>query len=113
MADNMQPVADVAALDAVIERSSEGPVLLFNYDQFCPINARAYKELAQLEAPIDLIDVARQHEVKHAVAERTGVRHESPQLIIVRDRQAVWSASHFAITAAAVTQALQEASARS
>ena len=46
-----------------------------------------------------LVDVSRQHDVKRAVETQTGVRHESPQAIIVRNGKAVWDASHFAITA--------------
>jgi bacillithiol system protein YtxJ len=36
-------------------------------------------------------------------------RHESPQVIVLRQGRAIWSASHDAITAQAVATALQEA----
>jgi bacillithiol system protein YtxJ len=47
-------------------------------------------------------------ELSRRVAEQTGIRHESPQAIILRNGQAVWSASHFDITAEAVEQAVRE-----
>ncbi len=52
--------------------------------------------------------MTRQHDLKRAVAERTGVAHESPQVIVVRDGRVAWSAAHFAITAGAVAQAVRE-----
>jgi bacillithiol system protein YtxJ len=40
-----------------------------------------------------------------AVAERTGVAHESPQVILLSGGRACWHASHRAVTAAALRQA--------
>lgn len=100
------PVPDVATLEAWFARSATEPVVFFNYDRFCPINVIAYGQLAYLETPVALVDVTRDHAVKRALAARTGVRHESPQVIVVRDGGAVWSAAHGAITAAGVRRAV-------
>ena len=43
---------------------------------------------------------------KLEAATRLGVRHETPQAIVLRDGKPVWKASHFRITADALTQAL-------
>ena len=102
------PVPDVAALDALLGQSVATPVVLFNHDRYCPISRHVARALGALAGPIALIDVTRQHELKRAVAARTGVAHESPQVIVVRDGRVTWSASHFAITANAVAHAVQE-----
>ncbi len=102
------PVPDVAALDALLGQSAATPVVLFNHDRYCPLSLHAARALGYLAGPIAVIDVTRQHDLKRAVAARTGVAHESPQVIVVRDGRAVWSAAHFAITADAVAQAVQE-----
>ncbi len=103
-----EPVPDVTALDALLGQSAAAPVVLFNHDRFCPISRRAARALGHLVGPIAVIDVTRQHDLKRAVAERTGVAHASPQVIVVRDGRAAWSAAHFAITAGAVAHAVQE-----
>ena len=108
MAAPFKPVRDVAALDTLLAQSAAAPVVLFNHDRSCPLSVHAARALGQLAGPIAVIDVTRQHDLKRAVAERTGVPHESPQVIVVRDGRVVWSASHFAITAGAVAQAVQE-----
>lgn len=100
------PLADPAALDAAVARSHETPVLLFLHDPYCPISRRAWGELQRLPAALPaerlIVDVSRQHALSDAVAARTGVRHESPQALLLRGGRSVWDASHFAITASDV-----------
>ena len=97
------PVPDLAALDDLIPRS--GLVVLFLHAPRCGISRRAYHQVARLGGEVALVDVARAHEVKWAIEERTGVRHESPQVIVLHGGRVIWSASHFAITATAVRRA--------
>lgn len=101
-------VDDAVALDELIERSRERPVLLFNVDPSCGVSSAVRRDVATLDAEVAVVDVHANHELGQLVARRTGVRHESPQVIVLKDGSAVWSASHFAITAGAVRQALAE-----
>jgi bacillithiol system protein YtxJ len=107
MATRFVPVPDLAALDDWLPRA--GVVVLFLHAPHCGISARAYRQVARLGGEVALVDVARDHAVKWAIAQRTGVRHESPQVLVLRRGRAVWVASHFAITTAAVARACREA----
>ncbi|MFN8511410.1 MAG: bacillithiol system redox-active protein YtxJ [Thermomicrobiales bacterium] len=104
------PLPDADAFDGLLARSHDAPVLLFLHDPYCPISRRAWGEMQQLaEQPLAdayLVNVSRQHDLSDAIAARTGVRHESPQALVLRDGKAVWDASHFSITAQAVGSAL-------
>src|SRR3954465_9858864 len=104
MDEQFTPISDTAALDPLFAASDEHPVIIFKHDPYCPISARAYQEMAHLDGDVAIIDVANDKDVARAVTERTGVRHESPQVIVVRDGKAVWSASHHRITADGVSQ---------
>ena len=53
-----------------------------------------------------IIEIQRARDVSGAVAERTGVRHQSPQALLIRDGKVVWYASHYSIQATAIDQAL-------
>src|SRR5215217_2510016 len=79
------PLADADALDAAVARSHDAPVLLFLHDPHCPISRRAWGEMQRLaEGPLAnafLVNVARQHALSDAIESRTGVRHESPQVL--------------------------------
>jgi bacillithiol system protein YtxJ len=80
-------------------------VVLFLHAPRCGISVRAYAEVERLGGEVALVVVAGDVDVKRAIAARTGVRHESPQVIVLRGGRPVWSASHFAITATAVRRA--------
>ncbi|HEY0099087.1 MAG TPA: bacillithiol system redox-active protein YtxJ [Pyrinomonadaceae bacterium] len=109
---NFAPVTDKGELDELLARSHDAPVVLFKHSTTCPISARAHRQMLQLSTEeagrIALLIVQRARELSQRVAEETGIQHESPQAIILRNGQAVWSASHFDITAEAVAQAVQE-----
>ena len=88
--------------------SHERPVLLFKHSLTCPISAAAYKEMSDFEGDISLIVVQQARDVSREVESVTGIRHESPQAIILRNGKAVWNLSHWKITRSAVEAALRE-----
>jgi bacillithiol system protein YtxJ len=109
---NFTPVTDAGEFDALLARSHDAPVVLFKHSTTCPISAAAHRQMTQLSTgvagQISLVIVQRDRELSRRVAEQTGIQHESPQAIILRNGQAVWSASHYDITAEAVAQAVRE-----
>jgi len=77
--------------------------LLFKHSTRCPISAAAFEEYqrwsaAHPEAATGWIDVIEERALAGAVAERTGIRHESPQAILLARGQPRWNGSHGAIT---------------
>ena len=110
---NLTHLHHVDDLDAAIEESRERPVLLFKHSRTCGISCEALDELhAHLEtgagtAAYKLITVQSHRAVSDAAANRLGVRHETPQAILLREGRAVWNASHFRITAAELGRILE------
>jgi bacillithiol system protein YtxJ len=103
-----RPVPDLGVLDTLFEHSTTEPVVLYLHDPHCPVSADAFEEMEKLPGGSWLIDVSRQHDLKRQVAERTGVRHESPQVIVLRDGAPTWHASHYRITRSAVEAAVTQ-----
>lgn len=66
-------------------------------------------EKASEKATFCFIEVRRNRELSNLVEKETGIRHQSPQLIILAGGRVAWSASHGAIQTSAVLQALDEA----
>jgi bacillithiol system protein YtxJ len=108
METNFSPVSDAAALEELFARSHAEPVLLFKHSNACPISARAYRQMEEVKTPVSIVVVQESRDVSREVAERTGVRHETPQAFVLRNGRAVWNASHFDITADVVEQAVKE-----
>lgn len=97
-------------LAAVIDGSFHRSTAIFLHDPWCPVSARAFREMEQLGIELPAIDVSRSRHLNSAVERRTGVRHASPQVVVLRDAAVVWDGSHRRITAAAVRSALGEPS---
>jgi bacillithiol system protein YtxJ len=109
----IQPLTTTAELEAALTASEQQPVLLFKHSTRCPISSAAQAQFhafaqAHHEPPAAAyeLDLLRHRDVSLAIVERLGVRHESPQALVVRHGRAVWHASHYDITAAALTAAV-------
>lgn len=102
-----------SALGELVRRSELEPVVVFQHDPYCPISRRAYHEMVDVPVQTALIDVAQDQDLSRAIEERTGVRHESPQVLVFRSGKVVWNASHFKITRKAVMRAVLSASTHS
>jgi bacillithiol system protein YtxJ len=107
--EHFVPVADLADLDRLFAESAERPVVLFKHDFTCHISANAYRELAAVPGVVPLIDVARQQGLADEVASRTGIEHESPQVIVLRNGRPVYAASHWDITGKEVARSAEAA----
>ncbi len=83
--------------------------MLFAFDPYCPLNSRAKEELDAIAGwDIYVVDVARNHALGVAIQLATGIKHESPQVLILSGRAAIWHASHRRITADAVRHVLSD-----
>ena len=88
--------------------------LVFKHSTRCSISAAAFEEYSRWsEAHPDVvtawIDVIQDRPLAQAVAEHTGVRHESPQAILLVHGAARWNASHGAITRVSLNAAVAQA----
>lgn len=98
---------------ACVESSQERPCFVLKHSTVCPISGAALQRVRQyLEAredgdpPFYLVRVIESRPVSNLIAEETGVRHQSPQLLLLDGGKACWNASHGGITAAAINAAL-------
>ena len=99
MKANFIEINTTEQLDELFEKSNEKPVVLLKHSTSCPISAGVYRDVSNAEADINLIVVQKAREISDVIAEKTGIRHESPQAIILRDGKPVYHASHYDVTA--------------
>jgi bacillithiol system protein YtxJ len=106
-------LVEVEQLDSLLSASEGRPLLLFKHSYTCGVSAEALDELVAHidERPADadyaMVTVQTHRDVSNAVASRLGVRHETPQALLIRGGRVVWSASHFRVTARAVRSAIE------
>ena len=94
-------------LDQLITDSNTKPVVIFKHSNACGVSASAYREMEKLEGQVNLLEVQSARDVSRELADRTGIRHETPQVIVLKGGKAVWNASHFDVKAGAVLKILE------
>lgn len=100
-------VTDLRELEAMIQESFEHPVVVFKHSTRCSISRMALRQFEtdwNLDGKITpyFLDLLEYRPVSNAIAERLGVVHQSPQVIVIKDGQAVYDASHEAIQVSAL-----------
>lgn len=101
---NWLPLAKEGDLERIIKDSHEQTQIIFKHSTRCAISAMAKSRL-QLSAeqlsdlPIYLLDLIANRELSNEVARQLNVKHESPQIIVVRNGESVYDASHLSISA--------------
>ena len=106
MGNNFFRIDDHATLENLITDSKQKPVIVFKHSNACSISSRAYREMEKLEG-VNILEVQSAREVSRELANLTGIRHETPQVIVLHDGKAVWNASHFDVKAADVMKAVE------
>ena len=107
----MLALKSVADLEKALSESGR-PIVLFKHSTQCPISAAAdaeYRAFVKGHADAALfthLDLLAHRDVSNAIAQRLGVKHESPQALIVRDGKVSAVLNHDDITGEALAAAL-------
>ncbi len=92
-------------LEAALNQSEAQLVVIFKHSTRCPVSSMALRmferdwseELSGIQPYF--LDLIRYRELSNQIASELEVYHESPQLIAIKDRKAVYNASHNQISA--------------
>lgn len=86
-----------------------GKKLLFKHSTVCPISTAAYEEfqayLNEQAVQAAVILVREDRPVSNEVAERYGIKHESPQVFLLDGSDVKWHTSHWKITKNSIGEA--------
>ncbi|QTY27239.1 bacillithiol system redox-active protein YtxJ [Flavobacterium sp. CS20] len=100
---NWKVLEDIKQLDNALDISKDKPVVIFKHSTSCGISRMVLNQF-QNNADFDedavlllYLDLLAHRDVSNAIAEKLGVLHQSPQLIILHKVQVVHQASHSAI----------------
>ncbi|WP_022825170.1 bacillithiol system redox-active protein YtxJ [Hymenobacter norwichensis] len=108
-----QPLTQPEQLQEIVRESHEQPVLIFKHSTSCSISAAAKGKIERQWADAGLadtklyyLDLLRFRPISSEIAEQFGVRHESPQLLLIRDGECQYNASHMGIRLSDVKSAV-------
>jgi bacillithiol system protein YtxJ len=103
-------LTQIQQLDDIVSESAEVPVIIFKHSTRCAISRMALKNF-EGEYTIDaekakpyFLDLLEHRDISNEIANRFGVMHQSPQLILIKEGKAVYNTSHSDIDAGVVKE---------
>lgn len=99
-------LTSIDQLDTIDELSKEKTVVLFKHSTTCGISAgaktRLESEWPDLSGDVQFyyLDLLSYRSISNEIANRYSVRHESPQIIVLKDGKAIHDTSHHRISVA-------------
>ena len=94
-------------------RIQELPVFLLKHSTRCPISGsawRAYQRFAEEEPNAELwkVLVIENAQLSSEISRETGIRHQSPQILLFHKGDVVWNDSHYSIKEDGLRKALDD-----
>ena len=96
----------------ILKSSNEKPQVIYKHSRSCAISYLALKNLETLpdevkeKADFYMVDVIGQRPISNHITKELSVRHESPQLFVIKDGEVLWNGSHHQVKAKALTELL-------
>ncbi|MBO0324186.1 bacillithiol system redox-active protein YtxJ [Muricauda sp. CAU 1633] len=89
-------------LDEIVKKSNGRPQVIYKHSMTCGISSmtlRMFNDSYEMDAQCDLyfLTIQSHREVSDAVSSKLDVRHESPQLLILKNGKVSFHTSHGAI----------------
>jgi bacillithiol system protein YtxJ len=95
-----KPLVSTMQLDEMPLRSKERAQIIFKHSTTCGISRMVLNmftskfDLEADDADVYFLDLHANRDVSNSVADSFGVRHQSPQLLVIRNGEVVAHASH-------------------
>ncbi|MCO5247899.1 MAG: bacillithiol system redox-active protein YtxJ [Chitinophagales bacterium] len=80
--------------------TSPQSAVIFKHSTRCPISSMAKNRLERTwDSPKEIyyLDLLKHRDLSNYIAQKSGVEHESPQIIVFKEGKAVYDSSHSAI----------------
>lgn len=90
-------------LEEIVEKSKDRAQVIYKHSTTCGISGmtlRMFNDSYEMDTECDLyfLTIQSHRDISNAVASKFGVRHESPQLLIIKDGKIIFNTSHGAIS---------------
>jgi bacillithiol system protein YtxJ len=108
------PIQPLTVASAAALAEQPGRTIVFKDSLTCDLSQWAAHQMSKLvaqheEITLHRVDVRAQRPLSQDIEAHFGVRHESPQILIIEDGKVVWHASHRALSVDRVRDAISGA----
>jgi bacillithiol system protein YtxJ len=96
------PLDSLALLEELKEKSLQKPQIIFKHSTRCSISKMVLNRFNQAthfgNADYYLLLVIEQRNISNTIEQIFGIKHESPQVLLIKNGNCIYSESHHAIT---------------
>lgn len=110
--NNWIPIKSEEDFHNIVAASGQKPQIIFKDSTTCGISAHAkerlidgYSQIAE-KADFHYLDLLTFRPVSNLIAQELTVTHQSPQIIVLKDKQVAYTSSHHAINPASIAMHL-------
>jgi bacillithiol system protein YtxJ len=109
---NWNPITTEQEVLNIIENSTEKPQIIFKDSVTCGISAFAKerlvngKDLLIAKADFNYLDLLSYRSISNFIADELNVIHQSPQIIVLKNKEVVYRVSHHSIQAEEIAKYL-------
>lgn len=96
-----QKIESEEDLNSAIEKSIEKPVVIFKHSTRCIISKTVLRNFEKevensdvQEVDFYYLDLLNFRDISNAIAEKLKVTHQSPQMILLKNKEVIYNASH-------------------
>ncbi len=109
-------LTEIHQLEEVDKESIHAPdgVLIFKHSTRCAISHLAWSRFkrgwskSKEDLPVYYLDLLKHRDISNKIAERYGVKHQSPQILLLKAGDCIYNASHTAISPAGIEGILND-----
>jgi bacillithiol system protein YtxJ len=102
---NWQKITSIEDLQKIKQLSEKQKIMIFKHSTSCAISAtviarmeRNWKEGQTKGVLPYYLDLLSYRELSNQIAQHYGIRHESPQVLLIADGKCIYDASHYDIS---------------
>ncbi|WP_235996490.1 bacillithiol system redox-active protein YtxJ [Robertkochia sediminum] len=105
-------LTELSQLEAIQMESFQRVVLIYKHSTRCGISSVVLSRMERSKALLDagiscyFLDLIRYRSLSNKIADAYGIRHESPQVLLLSKGKVLWHGSHGAITAPNILEQL-------
>lgn len=101
---NWITLSDLGQLDEIVNESTKKPVVIFKHSTRCSVSRMVLKNFEReynLDDKMELyfLDLLEYRDISNEISTRFDVVHQSPQIIVIKEGNVFYNASHESIDA--------------
>jgi bacillithiol system protein YtxJ len=110
MHERWKKLESLSQLDEAIEHSHASTQIIFKHSTRCIISKMVLQQFEESldaipeQATLLFLDLLNHRDISNAIAMQLSVHHESPQIFVIKNGQAVFHESHHSIDATTIAE---------